>query len=341
MNLRKESPVLMKIFASALLFGSQLFGAHFITFQVPDCPGAGASAINNQGVVTGACGPGNGFIRDAHGHFTVFSAPGAVIIPTAINYSGTVTGIYSSNEPPPPPPPYVASKGFIRSADGAITVFNIPFSIEFASPNGINARGDIVGGYVGVVPAGFFRAADGAITAFCQRCTATAINEIGEIAGSSFTAFDTPHAVVLDSDGNIIRSAQPIGAYMSFGAGINRSGTVFGVFGVVAGMNIADQGFIQTAAGVTSVFPLPNPINFTEVSFGQPVSLVTGGGINDQGAVAVQSIYRAPDGTLTNIELGECANVFARGINDSGLVTGSCTVPGPNGPIAFGFLWRK
>ena len=40
MNLRKESPVLMKIFAFALLFGSQLFGAHFITFQVPDCPGA-------------------------------------------------------------------------------------------------------------------------------------------------------------------------------------------------------------------------------------------------------------------------------------------------------------
>jgi hypothetical protein len=330
----------MKTFAIALLAGAAFApAASFITFQVPGCgPGADATAINSRGVVTGVCGSGNGFIRDAHGHFTVFSAPGATLTPTAINYSGTVTGIYSSNEPPPPPP-YEASKGFIRSADGAITVFNIPFSVEFASTNGINARGDIVGGYVGVVPAGFFRAADGTITAFCQRCTATAINEIGEIAGSSFTAFDTPHAVVLDADGNLIRSAQPIGAYMSFGVGINRSGTVFGVFGAVAGMNVADQGFIQTAAGVTSVFPLPNPINFTEVSFGQPVSiLLTGGGINDQGAVALQSIYRAPDGTLTNIELGNCASVLARGVNDSGLVTGSCTVPGQP---SSGFLWRK
>jgi hypothetical protein len=68
------------------------------------------------------------------------------------------------------------------------------------------------------------------------------------------------------------------------------------------------------------------------------------GGINSHGAAVLsptpafgasnaQSIYSAPDGTISKIELGSCENVVVTAINDNGWVTGSC------GGDAF--LWRK
>jgi hypothetical protein len=223
---------LMTTTAAAAFLGFQATAATFFTFQVPDCPGAGATAINNNGVVTGSCGTGNGFLRDPSGHFTLFNAGGPTV-PTAINNSGAVTGSYVGSEPPIP---FARTFGFIRSADGAITTINLEGIFAPISPNGINAHGDIVGGVggIGANPFWFLRAdAGGVITAplgFFEG-TAIAINEIGEIAGSAQDVSDVPHGGVLEPDSHTMRGAQPAGAHTaSFPVGINRSGTVAGVF---------------------------------------------------------------------------------------------------------------
>jgi hypothetical protein len=347
MNLEKKAH-LMKKFAFALLFGTQLFAAHFLTFQVPDCPGAVATAINNNGVVTGACGLGNGFIRNAQGQFTWFNVDRGAS-PTAINNAGTITGFYAINGP------VSLTRGFIRSADGAITTFGqepmiLPDGLlvlisTFA--NGINADGDVVGSQNGgLFQTAFLFPAGGVFGLFANRAVAMAINEIGEIAGSSFFRFlpeGSPQGVVFNGDGTILRVVEPLDASASFVVGINRAGTVAGVFstsrnGLVPILE-AKQGYIETATGETSVFPLPHPIILPT---GNPLFPITklqiGGGINAQGAMVIENVYRAPDGTLTNIELGNCGNVQTYGVNDNGIVAGSCAFPGEP---SRGFLWRK
>jgi hypothetical protein len=79
------------------------------------------------------------------------------------------------------------------------------------------------------------------------------------------------------------------------------------------------QAFIQSATGAIKLFPLP--------------SLFIAGGINTHGAAALGNLYIAPDGTVSNIDLGSCGDVGASAINDNGWVAGSCG--------GDGFLWRK
>jgi hypothetical protein len=180
------------------------------------------------------------------------------------------------------------------------------------------------------------------------------INEIGEIAGNSFTLKlpeGRPQGVVFNADGNILRIVEPPGASASFVVDINRAGAVAGVFGSFGPNSFeADRGYIETATGEISVFPLPHPINLPNGNplfpitklffFAQSTGLITqiGGGINAQGAMVIENVYRAPDGILTNIEVGNCGNVQTYGINDNGIVAGSCAFPDEP---SRGFLWRK
>lgn len=105
--------------------------------------------INPQGAMTGIVTDENwvnhGFVRDVHGNYVVFDAPGSEngggTGPEVINAAGTVIGNYWD--------PTGNNHGFIRAADGTFTVFDLPGggkgNYQGTLPGGMNAQGWIVG----------------------------------------------------------------------------------------------------------------------------------------------------------------------------------------------------
>jgi hypothetical protein len=315
----------MKIFAFALLFGVQLFGAHFITFQVPDCPGTAPTAINNNGVVVGICSD-QGFIRDASGHFT--RLPG--LFPAAINIHGVITGTGGGS-----------FGGFVREPQGTITTLPPQATIPIA----INASGQIVGTAIegASPPQAFLLEPDGTLTIFIPQvhkgAVATGINEIGEITGAAFQGISDLAQGFIRSPNGVTTQIGPVNTEEVWGLDINRAGTVIGIANAqIPPLGVwQTQGFIQTATGAPVLFPMQS---VTPIVL--PYRPYVNGGINAKGFAVIQNlyVYVRPDGTvsITKIELGPCGDVSAQAINDIGWVTGSCTVPGhpPSG-----FLWRK
>lgn len=94
------------------------------TFSVPGSSGTIASAINKDGVITGAFGAGGsgsaGFVRAADGTVTTFGAPnaGRYVGTTYINAAGTIAGLYTDAAN--------VLHGFVRSSQGQITAFDTP-----------------------------------------------------------------------------------------------------------------------------------------------------------------------------------------------------------------------
>jgi hypothetical protein len=118
---------------------------------------------------------------------------------------------------------------------------------------------------------------------------------------------------------------------------INRTGTAW--LGIVHTFNVATlkteyQGYIQTGpTAAPRLFLLTYPVDNSPL----PSRRAGGGGINASRAAAIQNLYVAPNGAISQIDLGACGDVSAQAINDSGSVTGYCTMQGQS----FGFLWRK
>jgi probable HAF family extracellular repeat protein len=152
--------------------------------------------------------------------------------------------------------------------------------------------------------------------------SASAINDIGQIVGSSAVG-GADHAF-LYSGGKMTDLGTLSGSY-SEASGINNSGQVVGTFGT----GVTLQGFLYSGGKMTA---LATP-------GGVPSSL---NGINDAGQM-VGTLYM-PDGTghallasggkVTDLSAAASATYgFAAGINASGQVVGSGSVPGsPGGP---------
>jgi hypothetical protein len=98
------------------------------------------TAITDDGVVIGSL-DGSGFIRDALGNYTTFSAPGSPTRPVAINGQGTIIGYYFVNDE------QFDGAGFYRLQDGTLEVFSPPGAI-YTYPAAIGANGDITGYYM-------------------------------------------------------------------------------------------------------------------------------------------------------------------------------------------------
>ena len=266
-----------------------------------DDPGAGVStfegtigtAINTSGDVAGmysnSVGAVHGFVRTAGRVFTNFDAPGAGAspptgkvqgtIPTAIDTTGNVTGVYiDANN---------AYHGFLRTADGTITEFDAPGASSAAnrgtSPMAMNDAGEIVGFYTtgdlnsNSVYHGFVRAANGAIATIDapgagsgespigrkQGTSPSAINASGEIAGTYVDSNNNRHGFVLSTSGTFT-SFDPPGSTTSTGSGGGMSGT--GVTGidtagdVVGGYtdsNLVRHGYVRSAGGAITTFDVP------------------------------------------------------------------------------------
>jgi hypothetical protein len=138
-----------------------------------------------------------GFVRDPDGNTTTFQYQQG-IVPTSINASGTTAGWYGPTSGP--------VQGFVRSAEGKITPFELPGQIGDSvdtSPS-INWAGEVTGSYtVSNVPNqpsepsqityGFLRSCDGKIVSFQVPGTGvfytapSNINDLGVVTGTYFT----------------------------------------------------------------------------------------------------------------------------------------------------------
>ncbi len=120
-----------------------------------------------------------GFVRCPDGDITTFEyAEG--IVPTAINQAGTITGWYGTT----------GFHGFVRSAEGVITPFDPPGTIQTQYIS-INREGFVTGSYLASKPGiehGFLRSPQGRLTTIdppgSTQTNVTAINDLGVITGS-------------------------------------------------------------------------------------------------------------------------------------------------------------
>ena len=326
--------------------------ASFTTFTVPGCGQTAAAAINDKNEVVGTttCGGiATAFIRDAAGHFTTFTIDGAPTTATGINIHGAVIGAYSVDCTITPIPPCLA--GYVRSPQGVITKINAPAS-PFVVPFAINASGQIAGNEpnfgVNLAAQGFFRDVDGTFIRlnFVEHGfkgeIVSGIDDARDISGGAFQfVSDIARAFIRAPDGTVNIVGPPNAGLPgdNWAIGIDRlGGHIVGYANIFDNFEITTRGFTQTATGAPKLFPVP----FTSPNGILPFSALVSVGINSHGAAVSspafvasngQSIYIAPDGTISTIELGPCQNAVATAINDNGWVTGSC------GGDAF--LWRK
>ena len=185
-------------------------------------PGTHAISINASGEIAGSYVDsnmnGHGFVLSTSGTFTEFDAPNAGTntaqhggglygtIPLSIDAAGDVAGTYTDTN-------YV-HHGFLRAANGTITVFDPPgaganpsASLQGTLPFSMDPGGNyIVGGYTdstGMLH-GFERAANGTFTSFdapgaaavfpyVPGTGATAVNASGTVAGVYIDANEVAH----------------------------------------------------------------------------------------------------------------------------------------------------
>ncbi len=292
-------------------------GYRFVQF---DAPGSGtvqyagteAVAINNRGATTGYVidsGYGaHGFLRNANGTFTVFDAPGADPViggtyPVGINDRGVIAGYAIDAN--------AVIHGFLRDPGGVFTLFDAPGvnpgvgNYLGTAPQGINARGEIAGVYLGgdFVEHGFLRAPDGKITVFDdpaegigvnQGTWAYGINDAGAISGAVTDPAGGSHGFVRAAKGvftDFDFPGETSAAYNS--ALINNQGVTAGYYatptGFVAGYERSPEARMTTfvpavSAGATAVW-----------TFGLAADGTTLGRVNDNNSVG-HAFMRSPSG---------------------------------------------
>jgi hypothetical protein len=181
-----------------------------------------AAAINDAGAITGdywVCSADlsrcsvHGFVRMPNGKYTVIDVPGAGpdgysfqgTFPQGINDLGEVSGFYADVNS--------VFHGFVRTAAGSITTFDVPTTCTTATPpadcafegtfpGGVNLAGTIAGTYSGEdgVLHGLWRAANGSITTFDvprkgYQTAPVSLNDFGQITGIAYDANFVTHAL--------------------------------------------------------------------------------------------------------------------------------------------------
>jgi hypothetical protein len=187
----------------ALFLPLAVRGSEYTTIVCPDTESSEATGINASEQIVGYCGKGpvKGFVRLPNGVLTTFTAPHATYetIALDINDSGAVTGFYAKSGD-------TGEHGFIRSAEGGISDFDVPGSTS-TFPASINSQGVIVGTYyIGTAVQGFMRDALGNFTTIMVPGSTytqpTGVNTSGEVTGFEEDATGA-HGFVQDVQGNI------------------------------------------------------------------------------------------------------------------------------------------
>ena len=224
--------------------------------SVFDLPGGGTQAcrgtyvfsseITPNGTITGYyvddSDIAHGFLRNRGGGVSVFDVPtasgagtaeciyNAGTQPAAINMSGVIVGTYFDA--------FGVGHGFVRSAQGSITTFDVPGDTFGTYPSAINPSGAATGVYVdGSGTNHFFvRAAGGAVTTFDLPPGAPAgsapafayIAADGTVAATYQEANGNPHAFLRDAKGAMTSIDVPGAVNGTEANGINANGVVTG-----------------------------------------------------------------------------------------------------------------
>jgi len=144
------------------LDGVPAASGRLVVFDGPDATQTYASAIDNQGFITGiyadTANAEHVYLRSSKGLFETFSAPGSPdITPDSINSAGIVAGSYGDTR----------EDGFVRKPDGIFTTFTVPgiFPSTSTNPIVINNSGAVAGPYFDAngKEHGFVQLKDGAL----------------------------------------------------------------------------------------------------------------------------------------------------------------------------------
>jgi hypothetical protein len=278
-------------------------------------------AINDYFEVTGTYLDANlnlhAFVADIFGKTTTFDVPNSpATYPTAINNAGEVTGSYFLTG-------VVGSAGFVRSAKGKITTFNVGSnSTTTTFPRDINDHGLIVGVYaddVSYPPAyAFIRHPDGGFVTFSlpgiDELVPTGVNDKGEVTGFA----STNAAFIRNRDGVIVQFDD---GSDTVPYGINNAGTVSG-WAYASG---ADLGFIRSAAGALTTFNAPEGghVYQQNVRINQAGEVV--GAYYVPPSTQTKGFLRSCDGRITSFSPPGAVVTLPAGINRFGVVTGTYT----------------
>ena len=247
----------------------------------------------------------------------------------AINDAGDVAGYFMDSNS--------LTHGFVRSAAGVITTFDVPASNgESTVAQGIDSAGDVVGDYnaPNTGAHSFIRTADGTITTFdptfSGNSAALSINDsgvitgaiLGPVTGSGYLYTLNGTFTSFDPTGN---AAQVLSV---FPYRINASGAVAGDYIDLGGVY---HGFTRDAAGTITILDAPGAGTAaqegTEIDDLNASGTVVGGiSVGLVGGVnATHSVMHTADGTYTVFDPPQAAGVssFAYGINDSGTIIGT------------------
>jgi len=229
----------------------------------PSFPAAQALGINAGGAITGyygdASGVSHGFVRDTHGKFTTFDAPGAArTLAGSINNGGAVAGRYVDIN--------FVHHGFVRDSYGNLATLDAP-----GAGNGldsgtwvqsINEEGAVTGYYLDTNSAshGFVRDAYGNFATFDAPgaskapgagTVAFSIDDEGVVAGCFTDAKFVQHAFLRDVHGNFTTFDAPGAAYSTVARAINAQGLVAGYF---SDSNGNAHGFVRDKYGNFKTF---------------------------------------------------------------------------------------
>jgi hypothetical protein len=220
--------------------------------------------------------------------------------------------------------------GFIRDPEGNFTTIEVPGSIGTGATS-IKAGGAVTGSYADSnnVTHGFVRRANGTFISFDPPgsivTAALSLNSRGAVTGSYPDASQNVHGFVRRPRGEIVSFDGPE-TTLTAPVSINDAGAITGTF--VA--NVRAFGFVRDPQG-----------KFT--SFDTGATNTFSSSINSEGAITgyhtpAPMVYgsagfvRSAEGTITSFVPPFCAsNTVPTGINDEGVITGSCNGPAPLG----------
>jgi hypothetical protein len=296
--------------------------ADFTQIVVHDSNRTEVDLINDSGTVAGHYDGDGGqpaFVLTSDGTLATFSAPEAFsTIPTGINASGVISGFFML--------PSDESHGFVRDADGTLTVFDPPAPGSFTI-GPINKKGEIVVGSFKDGNASFIRNARGKFIAFHVRggkfgTLAVAINDAAEVAGTYVDAQVVPHGFLRTRDGTIVTFDPPCGGTFDNRTrvvAINNQGAIAGQCEMSSGI----QGYVRQPDGSFTVFPAPPGGKFVIVRAINDHGLITGC-FFDPAKDLEHGYVRKPDGKMIVFDVPDHAStaMCAQSINRSGQVAG-------------------
>jgi len=228
-------------------------------------------------------------------------------IVAGINAASTVTG-WKPND----------GDSFIRTVDGTVTTFVVPGASATEALR-INDQGTITGFYRDSAGQahGFVRISDGTITTFdvhnANGVGPISINNKGEVTGS-YTDGTGNHGFVRTSGGRI-KTFDVSGAIETASVCINDKGVSVGYY---LDSNHITHGFLRAADGTITTFDVPGASETLGICINAK-GTVDG----EYGTDGRHGFIRYADGTITTFDGQDC-NIFSAGINDKGVVTGSC-----------------